>query len=75
MNIETKTTPKTIKNGCYIISLIPKKPIRSKVRKFLDDLGEPLAQSIDWGKGLSPIGPDRKNQPRNYLLYFICSDD
>jgi len=28
-----------------------------------------------WVKGLSPIGPDRKNQPRFYLLYFICSDD
>ena len=26
-------------------------------------------------KGLSPIRGDRISQPRNYLLYFICSDD
>jgi hypothetical protein len=30
---------------------------------------------IDWSWGLSPIGPGRENQPRFYLLYFICSDD
>jgi hypothetical protein len=51
------------------------KPCASKIHKNRRNANLPDHCALFGGKGLSPSRGDRMSHPRNYLLYFICSDD